>query len=143
MSNDAVIRIRSTQESNGETDRMELVTRGKYYKKGDHYYISYKESEVTGMEGTSTVIKADSEHSTVNLMRYGALRSQLIFEQDKRHNCMYDTFAGMLLVSVLAKDMSIGLNDNGGTVKVCYNIEINGSVQSQNSFLIDIQEQKS
>lgn len=138
MSESVTIRIKSTQECDGETDQMELVTCGKYYKKGGKYYISYQESEVTGMEGTSTVIKAEPETSTVNLMRFGQFRSQLIFEKNKRHNCMYDTFNGMMMVSVNAHDMKIGLNKDGGTLKLGYMIEINGSVASKNSIVINV-----
>ena len=47
MNKNVIISVRGTQAAaNHETSEMELVTEGKYYKKGNAYYVTYKESEV-------------------------------------------------------------------------------------------------
>ena len=54
----ALISVTGNQNLSNKNDdyKMELVTQGKYFKKGETYYVTYKESEVTGMEGTTTTL---------------------------------------------------------------------------------------
>ena len=55
MKKDVIITIRGLQtfEDTGE-DNVELVTNGRFYNKGGCYYVSYKESELTGLGNTTT-----------------------------------------------------------------------------------------
>ena len=54
--NKAIINIRTTQvDINTKQDEViELITEGKFYKKSDAYYLVYDESEISGMQGTTT-----------------------------------------------------------------------------------------
>ena len=60
MKKDVIISLVGTQENDGEKDKIELITEGSMYKKGDSYYITYKESQLTGMEGTTTTVKVQA-----------------------------------------------------------------------------------
>ena len=57
--NKAIINIRTTQvDINTKQDEViELITEGKFYKKSDAYYLVYDESEISGMQGTTTTLK--------------------------------------------------------------------------------------
>jgi len=58
VNKNVIISVKGVQTSeNNDKNVLELVTEGKYYKKGNAYYVTYKESEVTGMEGTTTTLK--------------------------------------------------------------------------------------
>ncbi|NLD45821.1 MAG: DUF1934 domain-containing protein, partial [Clostridiaceae bacterium] len=55
MNKNVIISVKGIQTSpNNDSNTLELVTEGKYYKKDNAYYVTYKESEVTGMDGTTT-----------------------------------------------------------------------------------------
>ena len=70
MSKDVIINVKGTQiDTSSDTNTLELITEGKYYQKGNNYYITYKESEVTGMLGTTTTLKVGD--GVVTLMRFG------------------------------------------------------------------------
>ena len=47
MKKDVIISIKGTESviEDNDTDNIELVTEGKYYKKGNKHYLSYFDSE--------------------------------------------------------------------------------------------------
>ena len=52
-----LITIKGTMEQRGDTDTVELMTRGSLVHKDGAYYIVYKETETTGYEGCTTTVK--------------------------------------------------------------------------------------
>ena len=70
MKKDVLIEIKGVYRQDGEEDSVELFTTGSYYKRNGHYYIAYDESEVTGFEGSRTVLKVE-ESGRVTLTRSG------------------------------------------------------------------------
>ncbi len=138
MKKDVVISLVGTQESGDDKDKIELITEGSYYKKGNDYYITYKESELTGLDGTTTTLKVQGEKIT--MIRYGTNTSQLVFEKGQHHLCCYDTEFGALTVGVWANKVSVDLNDNGGELYAAYNIDVDNNSVSQNDFKMQIRE---
>ena len=71
MKEDFIIRIKSRTEQfdhmqpvrTGEDDRIEIMTYGSLVKKGDTYYITYKETQTIGFEGCTTTIKIAADGS--------------------------------------------------------------------------------
>ena len=54
-----IVKVKSVQRNEeGEELAIELVSEGKAYKKERTQYIVYEESELTDMEGVTTVIKS-------------------------------------------------------------------------------------
>ena len=45
MKKDVMIFIKGTQEVDGEKDTIELMTKGRYYKRRDVLYLSYEEMD--------------------------------------------------------------------------------------------------
>ncbi|NSW91654.1 MAG: DUF1934 domain-containing protein [Firmicutes bacterium] len=138
MDKNVIISVRGKQSSGDEvSNTLELITEGKYYKKDDAYYITYNESEVTGMEGTTTTIKVAD--GIVTLMREGSVNSQFVFQKGYKHVSYYDTSYGAFTVGVFASDVSINMNDYGGEISVDYHIEINNKT-GYNDFYMSIRE---
>ena len=98
MEKDVIISIKGQQSGAGANEEpIELVTAGKLEPLGGKCYtLSYQESEVTGFVGTLTTIQV--EPSRVTLQRIGAVNSQMVFEEGRRHLSMYDTPYGALSV---------------------------------------------
>ncbi len=139
MNKNVIISVKGTQSSEGsDTSRLELVTEGKYYKKGDSYYVTYKESEVTGMEGTTTTLKVSG--GTVTLMRFGSVNSQFIFEEGQKHVSYYDTMHGAFTIGVFTNKVDIAVNDDGGEIWVDYQLEIDNNKSGENDFYMHIRE---
>lgn len=139
MKKDVIISVKGAQTADDQdAGRLELVTEGKYYKKGGVYYITYKESEVTGMEGTTTTLKVAD--GIVTLMRFGSVNSQFVFEQGRKHISYYDTTYGNFTIGVYASEVDINVNDDGGEIWVDYELEIDNNKSLENDFHMLIRE---
>ena len=136
---DVIISIKGLQQDpEGESDTITLVTAGRYYRKNDHYYISYEESELTGLEGTLTTFQI--ERDRVTLLRVGEVNSQMVFEEGRRHLSMYDTPYGALSVGINTRKMRAELDARGGSIEIDYAIEIDHALAGQNLFRIHVRE---
>lgn len=139
MNKNVILTVKGTQAvANSDINEMELVTEGRYYKKGDAYYITYKESEVTGMNGTTTTLKV--AEGKVTLMRFGAVNTQFIFEQGQKHVSYYDTTYGAFTIGILANEVNINVDDSGGEIRVDYLLEIDNNKSGENDFHMLIRE---
>ena len=139
MNKNVILTVKGTQAiANNDLNEMELVTEGKYYKKGDAYYITYKESEVTGMDGTTTTLKVSE--GKVTLMRFGSVNTQFIFEQGQKHVSYYDTTYGAFTIGILANAVNINVDDSGGEIRVDYLLEIDNNKSGENDFHMFIRE---
>lgn len=118
--------------------RLEFITEGKYYKKGKSYYVSYKESEVTGMEGTTTTLKISGD--VVTLMRFGSVNSQLIFQKGHKHLSHYDTIYGAFTIGVFANNVDVKIDDNGGEISIGYQLDMDDGKLGENDFHMHIRE---
>ena len=78
--------------SSSEPDVLEVNTEGYILLKDNRVELCYDETELTGMEGSSTSISYDESSPTiVTMLRRGAVSTALVFEEGKRHHCVYKT----------------------------------------------------
>jgi len=139
VNKNVIISVKGSQVSNDhEPSVLELITEGEYYKEGETYYITYKESEVTGMNGTTTTLKVDN--GTVTLMRCGTVNSQFIFQQGQKHLSYYDTNYGSFVIGIYTNQVNINVDDNGGEIRVDYQLEIDNNKTGNNDFHMLIRE---
>ena len=134
-----MISILGEQILDGEKDKVEVLTSGNFMKKKDHFYIGYKEyDENDPNQHFDNLIKV--EDNIVTITRKGPMRSQLMLEKGKRHQCVYETVAGTLIIGVYTRTMKSTLNESGGTLEVSYTLDFNSDLVSENSFKIKIEE---
>lgn len=140
MEKDVIISIKGQQVyPNSAPEVIELVTAGKLSKSEDNSItLSYQESEVTGLEGTLTTIQVEPERIT--LMRVGAVNSQMVFEEGRKHLSLYDTPYGALSVGINTRKMRAQLDETGGDITVHYAIEIEHNQAGRSVFHINVKE---
>jgi uncharacterized beta-barrel protein YwiB (DUF1934 family) len=139
MSQNVIINVKGIQtDIDNDSNTLELITEGKYYQKGNNYYITYKESEVTGMVGTTTTLKVGD--GIVSLMRFGKVNSQFVFQKGQKHISSYETEFGNFTIGVFANNVDININDAGGEIRVGYQIEIDNLSTGRNDFYMLIRE---
>lgn len=136
-----LISIIGEQTLDGETDKIEVLTTGKYIMKNGHCYIGYKEyDESSPNDYYDNLIKV--EDNMVTITRKGPMKSQLMLEKGRRHQCVYQTGAGDLVIGVFTKTMKNSLNEKGGTLEVSYTLDFNTDLVSENSFKVKIEEKQ-
>ena len=139
MEKDVIISIRGTQDYSGtDPDTMELVTEGKLAVQDGALCLSYEESELTGMEGTTTVFQVEPEK--VTLLRLGSVQSEMVFEEGRRHMSLYSTPYGNMEIGVRARRLNSTLELTGGRLEIDYDMEINHMLAGQSLFRIDVRE---
>ena len=98
-----------------DRDHIELMTRGNLVKKGESFYITYKETQTIGFEGCTTTIKIAEDGSRVALLRFGRANSQLLIERERRNLCHYETEVGSLTLGVTGDGIDCNLTEKGGS----------------------------
>ena len=134
-----LISILGEQKLDGETDKIEVLTAGNFMKKKDHFYIGYKEYDEDDPETCyDNLIKVEGDTVTIN--RKGPMRSQLMLQKGRRHQCIYQAIAADLNIGVFTKTLKNNLTSKGGSLEVSYTLDFNTDLVSENRFLITIEE---
>lgn len=131
MRRKAIISVVSKQ-TDGDGNKIEVVTPGEFYKENNDYYAVYEETELSGMEGTKTTLKISSDK--LLLLRVGTTNAEMKFKKNNKDITLYNTPYGALEISVETKDLKINIDNNGGDVLVNYNLAVAGQ-KSQNTIL--------
>lgn len=130
--------VGSPPEEAGDGDNvMTLTTEATWEDDGDTVRLSYEESELSGMEGTRTVISyRKSEPTLISITRQGSFTSVLMLEQGKLHTSLYESPAIPLSVSTLTHYLKNDLPD--GTLRAEYTIGLGKEYASRNSLRLDV-----
>ncbi len=135
MEKEIIIAINGLQSYEGqEPDSVELVTSGTLSQDGEVVTITYEESELTGMESTTTTMKIEPE--CVTIMRFGQTRSHMVFQEGQKHLSYYDTPYGSLTVGVKTNRIIKKLGEHSGRIEIYYAMEINSALAGENSFCL-------
>lgn len=129
-------------KSNGDEDTLELGAQGYISDDGDRIEICYDESELTGMEGASTTLSFDKKNpALVTMLRGGSVTTAMVFEQKKRHICVYETpyMPFELCIHTLAVRNELLTR---GMLYLDYVVEFKGAQAERTKFTMMIEEKK-
>ncbi|MCT4593730.1 MAG: DUF1934 domain-containing protein [Anaeromicrobium sp.] len=133
-----MVRIEASQRGvDGEENTMEFITEGKQYMRNGAMYLVYKESEISGMEGSTTTLKLEEDQ--VKMKRFGSTSSDMIFKLKERYTTKYNTPYGNFKMEIYTKkiEQEIG-EDQKAKIYVEYMMSIQGLVESTNKLNISI-----
>ena len=119
-----------------EPETIELVTEGTMEFVGGGWDISYEESELTGLAGVTTTFRV--EPGKVVLTRTGALKSQMVFQENVPHDSLYQMPFGALLLTVKATHVFYDIVPDGGVIDLSYHISIENSEAGVIDYHLDI-----
>ena len=138
MTDNVIISIKGKQlYAESSPEEMELVTAGTLKRDGaGGYTVSYQETELTGLEGTTT--RLHIRDGQVTLLREGSINSQMVFEEGRRHLSMYETPYGALSIGISTKRMRSTMGEAGGDLEIDYAIEIDNMIAGQNLFRMNV-----
>lgn len=132
-----IISVEGSQKFIGEEKQtVKVVTDGTMDFSEDVILLSYEETEVTGMEGTTTTFTIRKDN--VVLTRTGAVQSRMEFEKGKKDVSLYNVGFGTMTIGVKARRLKNELGPEGGRLEISYGIEIEQQISGLNSFIIDV-----
>ena len=119
-----------------DPDATELMTEGTMALTEDGMVLSYQETELTGMEGTTTTFEVKGPQ--VILTRTGTVNSQMVFEEGRQHTSLYETPFGELTVDIQTSTLKHNLTQRGGVMEIKYSIAVEHTVTGRNCFKIRV-----
>lgn len=119
-----------------DPDATELMTEGTLEITEAGVLLTYQESELTGMEGTTTTFEVRGPR--VILTRSGNVNSQMVFEEGRQHTSLYETPFGELTVDVQTSTLKHNLSERGGVMEIKYSIAVEHTVTGRNCFKIRV-----
>ena len=125
-------------EESPEPDILDINTIGSYLDDGERISISYDESEATGMEGSTTTLTfLKSDPSVITMIREGVVSATLVFENEKRHHCLYQT--PFMPFEVCVRTIKVSNSLLGlGALTLDYVVEIRGAKADRTKFSMQI-----
>ena len=123
MEKSAIISVRSFSDLNKD-EVIEVVTPGKFHLGESEFKAVYEESEISGMDGTTTtlVIKDDA----LILEREGSTTTRMEFKKGEEVVSLYNTPYGMLNINISTKELDIDMDDDGGVIYTKYILGLEG-----------------
>lgn len=137
MKKEVMLSIRGRQSYlDQDPDVIELVTEGTLEQIPGGWELCYEESDLTGLAGVTTTFRLEQEQIILN--RTGKLNSQMVFQVGVPHDSLYQMEFGALMITVCATAISSTLTEAGGTVDLCYRIEIEQSSAGNIDYHLEI-----
>lgn len=135
-----VIEIRDFHEIEGETHASEILCDGLLTElpaeHGGGWILNYVEQS-DGLEGSRAALRV--QNRTVSLSRQGNCPLEITLEQGVRHNCYYNTPAGMMHLGVYARSVESNMSSLGGKIKLAYTLDFCADLMSSNQMEIRVQ----
>lgn len=121
-----------------EPQTIDINTVGKRERSEGRLKISYEETEATGMDGSVTAITfLTDQPEVVSMIREGAVSTALVFEEGKRHHCLYQTPFMPFEICVHTVKVENRLAEEG-YLALDYVIEIRGAKAERTKFRMEV-----
>ena len=140
MEKEIILFVRGEQTYDGVSPEVtELATEGVMTIREDgEMVLTYQESEITGMEGTTT--RFTIRGGTVVLERAGLIVSRMEFKQGERSSSFYETPWGTMEVDIVTTKLSHRFTERGGVMEIAFTIAVNHQVTGENRFKVRVKE---
>lgn len=109
-----------------ENEAVEIITSADYFfKNGKHYFV-YDETDEGGAKIGKSKIKITGKQS-VEIMKNGETKGQLLFEKDKRTLTCYNTPFGQIFLGIWTTGLDIHEEEDEISVGIRYTMELENS----------------
>lgn len=110
-----------------ECDHTETMLEGSYHDDGTRVTIRYRESELSGMDGSTTSVSFHkNDKRLITMLRDGNVKTALVFEEGRRHLCVYQTQFMPFDVCVQTRRVENKVEESG-TLLIDYIVELRGA----------------
>lgn len=135
MSKKALVSIKSFTDLD-KKDVIEVVTPGEFFVDEDRYRAVYKETEISGMDGTITTLIASDDCFT--LEREGTTTTKMNFKKGETDISLYSTKYGVMDLQIHTKYLEMDVNEDGGNIVAKYSMTLSGQQPINTKIMINI-----
>lgn len=130
MTQNVTLTIRGMQSNQGgeDSDLIETVSQGYYFKRNGKHYVIFRES----VEGLDNRVKSKLKFDTdiVEVFRSGPMNSHMVFQENKKNLTGYNTPFGQILMGIYTRKIQITEQEDQITVDVDYSLDTNDELLS-------------
>ena len=123
-----------------EDDMIEVVSPGSFEKIEDGFKATYEETEISGMEGTTTILTI--KENQVILEREGTTSTKMIFKEDEDSIVLYNTPYGMLEIAISTNNLDVKIDEDGGKLDIEYEMSVYGQSPFNTKLSLSIKVQE-
>lgn len=132
-----ILTVKGRQAYDGVApDETELMTEGAMTVTEEGYRLTYEDTALSGMAGTTTIFEISGPR--VILTRVGQINSQLVFEEGRQHTSLYETPFGALTMDIRTSRLRHNLTERGGVLEIRYSVAVGHSATGHNRFLLKV-----
>jgi uncharacterized beta-barrel protein YwiB (DUF1934 family) len=126
---------------NGETNRMEMTTEGRFYKRDGFSCLEYEENEISEYNGFVTLMMIAGR--MVSLIRRGHTTTHMVFSEGRKSYNICDTPAGSMEMGIWPTGMQLDIGDKNGEITLEYELDIAGRFTGSNMISLSYRLKKS
>ena len=123
MEKRAIITVKSFSDIE-PNEAIEVVTPGTFIIHEDGFKAIYEESELSGMDGTTTTLNI--KHNSMVLERIGSTSTNMEFKEGENVLSLYNTPYGMMNINISTKELDIDMDEDGGVIYTKYVLGLEG-----------------
>ncbi|MEI3336897.1 MAG: DUF1934 domain-containing protein [Clostridium sp.] len=123
-----------------DDDMIEVVSPGSFEKIEDGFKAIYEETEISGMEGTTTILTI--KENQVILEREGTTSTKMIFKEDEDSIVLYNTPYGMLEIAISTNNLDVKIDEDGGKLDIEYEMSVYGQPPFNTKLSLSIKVQE-
>lgn len=125
-------------DETGNKNELEFFVEGNYTEKGLGRYITYKETEISGMDGTTTTIRIMED--ALSIIRFGTYNSKLEFKRGEQTLTNYQTPYGNIPIVIDTELLDFDLRAEGkSNIRLKYKMDSGGEQELSNEVHISYQ----
>ena len=137
MKQTVILSIRGKQSYlEQDPEIIELVTEGTMDYRDGGWDISYDETDLTGLQGTTTTFRVEPQ--CITLTRKGPLNSEMVFREGVFHESLYQMEFGAMMITVCANKVDFNITEQGGVIDLTYAIDIENTAAGFIEYHLDI-----
>lgn len=137
MKKNVVITVRGLQPEVDADEPIEVISAGTYMRKDDTHYLSYEEADENG-NITKNRIKVTP--GSIEMVKKGAVTTQMIFLLGEKQYACYATPFGDLTLGITTKTISVTDTGDSLLTELRYGLEINGEHVSDCELDVEVHE---
>ena len=135
-----LIEIKDSHIVEGEEHASEMMCDGVLRElpeeTGGGWELDYVEQIDEDSEVSRSALRV--QNRLVSLTREGAYPLDITLEQGVRHNCYYNTPAGVMHMGVFARSVESSISRAGGRIKLQYTLDFSADLMSSNKMEINV-----
>ena len=114
-------------------------TPGIYGEKDGMKYVSYEETKLAGMEGTTTTLEIHKDH--VRLIRDGSFLQEQVYRIGEKNHSLYETPMGTMDIYVVnARDRKDSIEAGKGRMRLSYDDGAERLFNHLNEIIVEVRE---